>query len=277
MSAVRNLSSNQLEFQRKASRKIRMLSKENPVNRILIAQSGGIPPLVQLLSYPDSKIQEHSVTALLNLSIDEANKKLIASEGAIPVIIDVLRNGSTAAKENSATALFSLSMVNDIKETIVLSNGIPPLVDLLQHGTMTGKKDAATALAHLCVDQANKTRAIEAGIIPPLMKLVKDSYMIDEVVSILYQLSSHQDGLQEIGQFWFIETLVDLTRDGTPTNKEWATTLLLSLASANSSFMLIALQFGVLQYLIEISESGNARAQRKAKSLLKLMRRYEQI
>ena len=78
-----------------------MLSKENPENRILIANVGGIPPLVHLLSYPDSKIQEQTVTALLNLSIDEANKRLIAREGAIPAIIEILRSGTEEARENS--------------------------------------------------------------------------------------------------------------------------------------------------------------------------------
>lgn len=60
--------------------KIRMLAKENPDNRIRIANRGGIPSLVQLLSYLDSKLQEHTVIDLLNLSMDEANKRLIARE-----------------------------------------------------------------------------------------------------------------------------------------------------------------------------------------------------
>ncbi|KAJ9674963.1 hypothetical protein PVL29_024086 [Vitis rotundifolia] len=279
LSAVQNLSSNQLEVQRKAVKKIRMLSKENPVNRVLIAQSGGIPPLVQLLSYPDSKIQEHTVTALLNLSIDEANKKLIAIEGAIPAIIDVLRVGSVEAKGNSAAALFSLSIDDGIKATIGLSNGIPPLVDLLQHGTTRGKKDAATALFNLSLNKANKTRAIEAGVIPPLLQLIKspNSGMIDEALSILFLLASHPDGRQEIGQLSVIETLVEFIRDGTTKNKECATSVLLELGSSNSSFILAALQYGVLEHLIEITKSGNGRAQRKANSLLQLMSRCEQI
>ncbi|KAF6134533.1 hypothetical protein GIB67_028554 [Kingdonia uniflora] len=47
---VKNLSSCHLEVQRKAEMKIRLLSKEYPDNRITIASSDGIPPLVQLLS-----------------------------------------------------------------------------------------------------------------------------------------------------------------------------------------------------------------------------------
>ena len=51
---VGSLSSIHLEEQRKAPEKIRMLSKKNPENRVfLVADHGGIPPLVQLLSYLD--------------------------------------------------------------------------------------------------------------------------------------------------------------------------------------------------------------------------------
>ena len=96
---VGNLSSIHLEKQTKAMEKIRMLSKETPENRVLVVEHEGIPPLVQLLCYTNSKIQEHKVKTLLNLSIDEGNKSLISTKGAIPTIIEVLENGSCVAKE----------------------------------------------------------------------------------------------------------------------------------------------------------------------------------
>ncbi|KAE9617710.1 hypothetical protein Lal_00018597 [Lupinus albus] len=278
-SLVESLSSIHLEEQRKAVEKIRFLSKENAENRVLVAEHGGIPPLVQLLFYPDSKIQENAVTALLNLSIDEGNKKLISKDGAIPAIIEVLENGSTVAKENSAAALFSLSMLDENKEVVGLSNGIPPLVNLLQNGTVRGKKDAATALFNLSLIHANKGRAISAGIVAPLLQLLKDINlgMIDEALSILLLLVSNPEGRQEIGQLSFIETLVDFTREGTPKNKECATSVLLELCSTNSSFTLAALQFGVYEHLVEIKQSGTNRARRKANAILDLISRSEQI
>jgi len=279
LSLVKDLSSCLLEMQRRAVKKIRMLSKENPENRVLIAESGGISPLVQLLSYPDSKIQEHAVTALLNLSIDEANKKHISRKGAIPAIIEVLQKGSIEARENSAAALFSLSMLDENKETVGISDGIPPLVDLLQNGTIRGKKDAATAVFNLSLNHANKGRAISAGIVPPLRQLVKDRNlgMVDEALSIFSVLATHPDGRQEIGQLSFIETLVQIIREGTPKNKECSAAVLLELGSNNSSFILAALQFGVYEHLIEITKSGTNRAQRKAKALLQLISNSEQI
>lgn len=276
---VEALSSSQLEEQRASVKQMRLLAKENPENRVLIANAGAIPLLVQLLSYPDSGIQENAVTTLLNLSIDETNKKLISDEGAIPDIIEILQNGNREARENSAAALFSLSMLDENKVTIGLSDGIPPLVELLQHGTSRGKKDALTALFNLSLNSANKGRAIDAGIVQPLLQLLKDRNlgMIDEALSILLLLVSHPEGRQAIGQLSFIETLVDFIRQGTPKNKECAASVLLELGSNNSSFILAALQFGVYEYLVEITSSGTNRAQRKANALIQLISKSEQI
>ncbi|KAL6011929.1 hypothetical protein ACLOJK_002395 [Asimina triloba] len=275
---AQNLASNQLDVQREAVMKIRMLSKESPENRIAIANCGAIPHLVQMLSYPDSKIQEHAVTALLNLSIDEGNKKPIAEEGAIPAIIEILQNGTTEARENSAATLFSLSMLDENKAMVGSLNGIPPLVNLLKEGTIRGKKDAATALFNLSFNPVNKVRAIEAGIMPALIKLLGDMQlgMIDEALSIILILVSHPEGRNSIG-LPFIQTLVELIRSGTPKNKECALSVLLELAVNNSSFMLAALQYGVYDHLAEVAKGGTNRAQRKANSLLQHMSKCEQL
>ncbi|KAA3484454.1 U-box domain-containing protein 15-like [Gossypium australe] len=278
-SLVEELSSCQLQVQRRAANDIRMLSKENPESRILFAENGAIPALVQLLTYPDSKIQEHAVTALLNLSINDTNKKLIANEQAIPTIIDVLRNGRMESRENSAAALFSLSMLDENKVTIALSDGIPALVELLEQGTVRGKKDAVTALFNLCLNQANKARAIDAGIVPPLLLLLKDKKlnMVDEALSMFLLLVTHPQGRYEIGQLSFIGTLVDIIKKGTPKNKECAASVLLELSSNNSSHILAALQFGVYEHLVDISKTGTNRAQRKARGLLQVMKTSDQL
>lgn len=278
-SLIQDLYSSHANIRRDAIVRIRLLSKESPDSRILIANSGGIPPLVYLLSCTDSEIQQHIVTALLNLSLDEANKRLIAREGAIPVIIQVLRNGTEEAKENSAAALFSLSILEENKVLVGCSGGIQPLVDLLRSGTNRGKKDAVTALFSLVLNQANRSKAINAGIIPPLLHLLEDKTldMVDEALSILLLIASHPEGRNEIGGLSFIETLVEIVRDGTPKNKECATAVILELGSNNSSCLLAALQFGVYEHLIEITRCGTTRAQRKANSLLHLMSKNEHI
>ncbi|KAI4973114.1 hypothetical protein ZWY2020_028822 [Hordeum vulgare] len=139
-SLVEALSSIHPDVQRKAAKKIRMLSKESPENRALIVGNGGIPALIGLLAYPDKKVQENTVTSLLNLSIDHSNKLLITKGGAIPLIIEILRNGSAEGQENSAATLFSLSMLDENKATIGTLGGITPLVELLTNGTVRARR-----------------------------------------------------------------------------------------------------------------------------------------
>lgn len=276
-SLVKDLSSPNLDVQRKAVKKIRSLSKESPENRTLITDSGGIEALVGLLQYPDKKIQDNAVTSLLNLSIDEANKVLIAKGKAIPLIIEVLKNGNVEGQENSAAALFSLSMVDENKVAIGALGGMPPLVDLLKNGTIRGKKDASTAIFNLLLNHQNKLRAIEAGIVPVLLKILDDTKlgMVDEALSIFLLLGSNSACRGTIGTESFVETLVRIIKEGTPKNKECALSVTLELGSNNNALMVHALGFGLQEHLTEIAKSGTSRAQRKANSLIQLARKCQ--
>lgn len=69
------------ELQRSAAHDIRLMAKMDVDHRICIAEQGAIPLLVGLLLSPDEKTQEHAVTALLNLSINDCNKGRIVSAG----------------------------------------------------------------------------------------------------------------------------------------------------------------------------------------------------
>ncbi|XP_015695819.1 U-box domain-containing protein 15 [Oryza brachyantha] len=274
-SLVEGLSSIHPDVQRKSVKRIRMLSKECPENRTLIADSGGIPALIGLLACPDKKLQENTVTSLLNLSIDESIKRHITRGGAIPLIIEILWNGSPEAQENSAATLFSLSMLDENKLTIGRLGGIAPLVELLRNGTVRGKKDAATAIFNLVLNQQNKGRAAQAGIVPALLRIIDDRAlnMVDEALSISVLLSSHAACCAELGTPPFMEKLVRLIKDGTPKNKECALSVLLELGTKNKPLLVHALRFGLHEDLSKISKTGTSRAQRKANSLIQLARK----
>uniref|UniRef100_A0A7N0V6M4 RING-type E3 ubiquitin transferase n=1 Tax=Kalanchoe fedtschenkoi TaxID=63787 RepID=A0A7N0V6M4_KALFE len=200
-SLLLKLTSTNPEDQRSAAGEIRLLTKRNADNRIVIAEADTIPLLVDLLAVPDSRIQEYAVTALLNLSICEINKGCIVSAGAIPGIVQVLKKGSMEARENAAATLFSLSVVDENKVMIGASGAITPLVVLLSEGIQRGKKDAATAHFNLCIFQGNKRKAVRAGIVPTLMRLLTEpgGGMVDEALAILAILASHSDGKIAIG------------------------------------------------------------------------------
>lgn len=267
------------EIQRAAAGELRLLAKRNADNRVCIAEAGAIPRLVELLSSTDPRTQEHAVTALLNLSINEANKGSIVISGAIPDIVDVLKTGSMEARENAAATLFSLSVIDENKVIIGAAGAIPALIDLLCQGTPRGKKDAATAIFNLAIYQGNKVRAVRAGIVVPLMRFLKDAGggMVDEALAILAILASHQEGKLAIGQAEPFPVLVEVIKTGSPRNRENAAAVLWSLCTGDAQHLKIARDLGAEEALKELSENGTDRAKRKAGNILELLQRVEVV
>ncbi|KAK6146798.1 hypothetical protein DH2020_020667 [Rehmannia glutinosa] len=276
---VRKLSSRSTEERRAAVSEIRSLSKRSTDNRILLAEAGAIPILVNLLTSEDTQIQDNAVTSILNMSIYENNKGFIMLANAIPSIVQLLRAGSMEAKENAAATLFSLSLADENKIIIGASGAIPALVDLLQNGSSRGKKDAATALFNLCIYHGNKGRAVRAGIITALLKMLTDSSscMVDEALTILSVLASHQEAKLAIVKASTIPVLIDLLRMGSPRNKENASAILLSLCKRDKENLACLSRLGALIPLSELAKNGTERAKRKANSLLENLRKSQQL
>lgn len=277
---LHKLTSTNPEDRRSASGEIRLLAKRNADNRVAIAEAGAIPLLVDLLSTPDSRTQEHAVTALLNLSICDDNKgSIMSSSGAVPGIVHVLKKGSMEARENAAATLFSLSVVDEYKVTIGSSGAIPPLVVLLNEGTQRGKKDAATALFNLCIYQGNKGKAVRSGIVPILMRLLTEpgGGMLDEALAILAMLASHPEGKAAIGSADALPVLVDVIANGSPRNKENAAAVLVHLCSGDHNYLAAAQELGVMGPLLEMSRNGTERGKRKAQQLLERMNRLVEL
>ncbi|KAL5569388.1 hypothetical protein UlMin_025963 [Ulmus minor] len=276
-SLLEKLANGNPEQQRAAAGELRLLAKRNADNRVCIAEAGAIPLLVELLSSTDPRTQEHAVTALLNLSINDINKGTIVKTGAISDIVDVLKNGSMEARENAAATLFSLSVIDENKVAIGAAGAIPALIKLLCEGTPRGKKDAATAIFNLSIYQGNKARAVRAGIITPLMRLLKDAGggMVDEALAILAILASHQEGKMAIGQAEPIPVLVEVIRTGSPRNRENAAAILWSICTGDMQQLKLARELGAEEALKELSENGTDRAKRKAGNILELLQRIE--
>ncbi|VVA94879.1 unnamed protein product [Arabis nemorensis] len=275
---VRKLSTRSIEDRRTALSEIRTLSKRSTDNRILIAEAGAIPVLINLLTSDDVETQENAVTCVLNLSIYENNKELIMLAGAVTSIVHVLRAGTMEAKENAAATLFSLSLADENKIIIGASGAIPALVDLLENGSARGKKDAATALFNLCIYQGNKGRAVRAGIVNPLVKMLTDSShrMVDEALTILSVLASNQDAKAAILKANAIPPLIDLLQKDQPRNRENAAAILLSLCKRDTEKLISIGRLGAVVPLMELSRDGTERAKRKANSLLELLRKSSQ-
>ncbi|KHG13616.1 U-box domain-containing 2 -like protein [Gossypium arboreum] len=275
---VEDLKSTSTDTQRVATAQLRLLAKQNRDNRIIIANCGAIILLVDLLNSPDTKTQENSVTALLNLSNIDNNKTAIADANAIEPLIHVLKTGSPEAKENSAATLFSLSVIEDNKVRIGRSGAIRPLVDLLGNGTPRGKKDAATALFNLSIFHENKARIVKAGAVRYLVHLMHPAAgMVDKAVAVLASLATTFEGRTAIGQEGGIPLLVEVVELGSARGKANATAALLQLCTNSSRFCMMVLQEGAVPPLVALSQSGTQRAKEKAQALLSYFQRHYRI
>ncbi|CAI9275986.1 unnamed protein product [Lactuca saligna] len=277
-SIIQSLSSQSIEERRAALSKIRCLSKRITENRMIIAESGGIPILVGLLTSEDVTTQEHAVTSILNLSIYDNNRGLIMLENAVPSLVQLLKSGTMETRENAAATLFSLSLSDENKIVIGGSGAIPALVDLLENGSRRGKNDAATALFNLCIYQGNKGRAVRAGIVSVLLKMLTDvnSAMVDEALTLLSILASHNEAKSAMVRAQIIPNLIDFVKSGIPRNKENAASILLSLCKRDDENIGCVIRLEALTPLMELADNGSERGRRKANLLLGHIERFRQ-
>ncbi|KAF6139060.1 hypothetical protein GIB67_010786, partial [Kingdonia uniflora] len=263
-----------IEKQRLAVMEIRLLAKNKPENRLKIANSGAIKPLITLISSSDEQLQENGVTAILNLSLCDENKDEIARLGAIPPLVLVIKSGTPTAKENAACALLRLSQIDHHKLSIGRSGAIPVLVNLLQYGGFRGKKDACTALYSICLAKENKIRAVEAGIMKPLVELMADfgSGMVDKsafVLSILVTIPEAKTALVQEGG---IPVLVEMVEVGLQRQKEIAAAILLQVCEETLVYRAMVAREGAIPPLVALSQSGTTKAKQKAEALIDLLR-----
>ena len=162
----------------------------NPRNAVLIAEAGGIPPLVDFLRDGSAEAKVQAAWALRNLTWD-ANKVLIAEAGGIPPLVDLVRDGSAEASAYAAHALRNLALSDAANKVLIAeAGGIPPLVDLVRDGSAEAKEIAAAALCNLSRNNANAIAiALTVGF-DALVELARDGHVhVDSRYVVSPQLS----------------------------------------------------------------------------------------
>ncbi|XP_075666611.1 uncharacterized protein LOC142636315 [Castanea sativa] len=275
---IDGLQSPSIAVKRSAAAKLRLLAKNRADNRALIGESGAVPALIPLLRCSDPWTQEHSVTALLNLSLHEGNKMVITDAGAIKSLVYVLKTGTETSKQNAACALLSLALVEENKSSIGACGAIPPLVSLLLNGSNRGKKDALTTMYKLCSIKPNKERAVSAGAVKPLVALVAEqgSGMAEKAMVVLSSLAGVEEGKEAIVEEGGIAVLVEAIEDGTVKGKEFAVVTLLQLCADSVRNRGLLVREGAIPPLAALSQTGSVRAKHKAETLLGYLREPRQ-
>ncbi|XP_074307885.1 U-box domain-containing protein 9-like [Silene latifolia] len=269
--------SSTLSEQKQAAREIRLLTKRMPSFRSFFGESNdAIPQLLNPLSlsekpddHPD--LQEDLVTVILNLSIHDNNKQVIGEHPlVIPVLVESLKRGTIDTRSNAAAALFTLSALDSNKVLIGKSSALRPLIDLLEEGHPLAMKDAASAIFNLCVVVENRGRAVRDGAVRVILKKIMDGILVDELLSILAILATHQIAVEELGELGAVNCLLGIIRGSTcERNKENCIAILYSIC-INNRTKLKEVRDEEKAYctISKLSEHGTSRAKRKANSLL---------
>jgi hypothetical protein len=169
---------------------LRALAKSNSDSRACIAEAGAIPVLARYLG-PDigsefPNLQVNAVTAMLNLSILEANKtKIIENGRALNGVIEVLRTGATwEAKGNAAATIFSLSGVHSYRKRLGRKTRVVKgLVDLAKSGPASSKRDALVAILNLAGDRETVGRLVKEGVVDMVNEVINE--MPEEAAAVL--------------------------------------------------------------------------------------------
>lgn len=210
-------------------------------NKILIAKSGGITVLLDVIQCENKLLVELGVAFLLTLSSCGSNKMAIASFGAIPILLELLNsqsynNMSFQANLDILSTLHNLSTCNQLIPSIVSYGGVATLIRLVNLTSELVMEKAAVLLENL--------------------------------------VSSSRIALEEAARTeGAIQCLVEAMEEGSGQCKEQAVAILLLICdSCRDRYRGMILREGAMAALLQLSVDGTRRARDKAKRLLFLLR-----
>lgn len=258
---------------------LRQLARTGAENRAFVAEAGAIPLLLPLLASEDSSLQVNAVTALLNLSILEANKKRIMhADGGVDSVVRVMDAGNTwRAKENAAATLLSLSAVHSYRRRLARHPRVVlSLVELLASGPSSTKKDALAAILSLAGDRENIAKLIEGGTVEAVLEAVGGADISEEAVAVIAALAKRGGAAAVAGADGAIAKLVKVLRRGTDGARECAAAALVVICrkAGGNAVAELATMPGIECVIWELMASGTERARRKAASLGRICRRW---
>lgn len=150
----------------------------------LIAQSGGIAPLVALLSDCHGDVRGAAAVALAELSFkNPENQHLIAQSGGIPPLVALLSDRDRDVCGAAATALAELSFKNSENQGLIAQAGaIPRLVAFLCSCRMLMRRNAANILAQRAANREDDQKMI---VRPRGMRPLPEPLLDDATIGVI--------------------------------------------------------------------------------------------
>ncbi|XP_047314538.1 U-box domain-containing protein 11-like [Impatiens glandulifera] len=265
---------------------LRMISKQDPESRALIADAGAIPYISEFLYSPSSLCQENAAAALLNLSISD-RESLMSTRGILDALSHALRNPtSPSAAQSVAATIYSLLLVENYRSIIGSKRDILyALVDILRpspNSVSRTVKDALKALFGICLYPLNRASVIELGCVPALFSLIlKDGRvgLVEDATAVIAQVAGCEEAPDAFGKVSGIEVLIDLldmSTGSSPRTKENSVSALLNLAQCGGEKVVEHIKesgFWLFEGIQDVAQNGqtSSKGKSKAMALLKLL------
>ncbi|CAN6482032.1 unnamed protein product [Victoria cruziana] len=161
---------------RRAADAITNLAHENSYIKTQVRIEKGIPPLVELLEFNDTKVQRAAAGALRTLAFkNEANKTQIVECNALPTLILMLRSEDTAIHYEAVGVIGNLvhSSVS-IKKEVLLAGALQPVIGLLSSCCSESQREAALLLGQFATtDSECKVHIVQRGAVRPLVEMLQ--------------------------------------------------------------------------------------------------------
>lgn len=252
-------------------------------NQGIVADAGGVQPLIDHLADTREFIKEQAAAALAKLAHEnESTRAMVTAAGGVKPLIGLITateeesteashdedclTSSELVRQNAAHALSNLAVDPAARDEIVGDNGIPPLVKLLQDEGHDTKKYAATAIARLSnAHEATQAAFAQAGAISPLVELLdgkQGAEAQEEAAGAILALADHEGNRLAITESGGIGFLVMLLGCDNPRAREHAEGALVCLSMENANRVLI------IKKLVDMLQDSGAAAQEQAAAAL---------
>ncbi|AEE28274.1 putative armadillo-like helical protein [Arabidopsis thaliana] len=289
---VSRLSSVSEQTRAAALAELRLISKQDPDSRLIIADAGAIPYLAETLYSSSHSSQENAAATLLNLSIT-SREPLMSSRGLLDALSHALRHHDTttspAAVQSSAATIYSLLIAEESYRPIIGSKRdiIFSLIHIIRYPDSHPRsiKDSLKALFAIALYPMNRSTMISLGAIPALFSLiVKDSRcgIVEDATAVMAQVAGcedSEDGMRRVSGANVLADLLDPCTGSSLRIKENSVGALLNLArcggaaarSEVAAAVASGADEGAMEGIVYVAENGSLKGRKKAVDLLKLV------
>ncbi|KAK9287751.1 hypothetical protein L1049_016191 [Liquidambar formosana] len=161
---------------RRAADAITNLAHENSSIKTRVRVEGGIPPLVELLEFTDTKVQRAAAGALRTLAFkNDENKNQIVECNALPTLILMLRSEDAAIHYEAVGVIGNLVHSSpNIKKEVLVAGALQPVIGLLSSCCSESQREAALLLGQFAATDSDcKVHIVQRGAVQPLIEMLQ--------------------------------------------------------------------------------------------------------